>query len=111
MNANLFDNLTQNPETELTDLLLAQPGIRIERIVSNGQSSPPGFWYDQEWAEWVVVLCGNARLRFKDDPEPREMKPGDHVYIAAGRRHRVDSTDGSAPTLWLAVHFDESRAT
>ena len=36
--------------------LLTTADLRIERIVSTGQASPPGFWYDQDWAEWVLVL-------------------------------------------------------
>lgn len=107
MNTNLFANLTQNLDAESTEVLFAHPGIRIERIVSHGQSSPPGFWHEQEWAEWVVVLTGNAQLRFEDESEPVDLTPGDSVTIAAGRRHRVESTDGSCPTLWLAVHFEE----
>ena len=35
-------------------------GIRIERIVSRGHTSPPDFWYDQPQAEWVIVLAGSA---------------------------------------------------
>ena len=26
--------------------IFAQPGLKIERIVSQGQASPPEFWYD-----------------------------------------------------------------
>ena len=33
---------------EVVDLLVALPGMRIERIVSTGQASPAGAWYDQE---------------------------------------------------------------
>lgn len=51
------------------------------------------------------MLRGAARLRFEDEPRPRELKPGDHVLIAAHRRHRVDWTDPDQPTIWLAVHY------
>ena len=36
--------------------LLTRPGLRVERIVSLGQASPSGFWYDQAEGEWVLVL-------------------------------------------------------
>ncbi len=85
-------------------MLLAGPGVRIERIVSAGHASPPGFWYDQPHMEWVALLAGAARLRFEDTAEPLLLKPGDHVAIAAHRRHRVDWTDPAQPTVWLAVH-------
>ena len=88
---------------EVSDTVLAAPGLRIERIVSLGQTSPPGFWYDQPEAEWVLLLAGAARLRFADEDEERALGPGDWVDIAAHRRHRVAWTDPEHPTVWLAV--------
>jgi cupin 2 domain-containing protein len=90
-------------EEQFTNLLKT-PGLRIERIVSTGQSSPPGFWYDQAGDEWVVLIAGEALLRFTDEPEPRRLRPGDHLDIAAGRRHRVDWTKPGEHTIWLAIH-------
>jgi cupin 2 domain-containing protein len=89
------------------ETLASAPGLRIERIVSTGQASPPGFFYDQPQAEWVVVLTGSAELRFADEPGPRRLGPGDYVLIAPHRRHRVDRTEAGAPTVWLAVHVGE----
>jgi len=85
--------------------LLNRPGLRIERIVSTGQCSPDGFWYDQPEGEWVVVLQGQARLRFEDTPEPVRLNPGDFIDIAPHRRHRVEWTDPEQPTVWLAIHY------
>ena len=84
--------------------LLSRPGLRIERIVSTGQASPPGYWYDQPQAEWVLILEGEARLAFEDEPAPRLLRAGDFVDIAPHRRHRVEST--ATPTVWLAVHYE-----
>lgn len=89
---------------EFTELF-SRPGCRIERIVSTGQSSPPGFWYDQAQTEWVLLLAGSAKLRFEDEARARDLVPGDYVEIAAHRRHRVDATQADPPTLWLAVHI------
>ena len=79
--------------------------MRIERIVSTGQASPPGFWYDQDWAEWVLVLSGAAGLEFEGEAAPRRLGPGDCVLIPAHARHRVAWTDAHQPTVWLAVHY------
>jgi len=87
------------------EALLTRPGLRIERIVSRGQASPPGFWYDQAEAEWVVVLAGAARLRFQDEAEARVLGPGDWLDIAPHRCHRVEWTDPTGPTVWLAVFY------
>ena len=104
---NIFADLpAASVEEELTDLL-ARPGLRIERIVSTGQASPPGFWYDQPHDEWVILLSGGAGLAIDGEDEMR-LEPGDYVYLPAHTRHRVTWTDATVPTVWLAVHVGES---
>lgn len=100
---NLLRDLPDASDGEVSDTILTAPGLRIERIVSFGQESVAGFWYDQPQAEWVLLLAGAARLRFDDEEEDRSLVPGDCVHIAAHRRHRVAWTDPEHPTVWLAV--------
>ena len=102
---NLYSDLPADLAEELVDVLADNSHVRIERIVSTGQSSPDDFWYDQQEHEWVVVLQGAAELVFEGDPEPRKMHPGDHILIPAGRRHRVAWTAPDEPTVWLAVFY------
>jgi cupin 2 domain-containing protein len=90
---------------ECVDVLLSRPGVRIERIVSWGQASPAGFWYDQAEGEWVLVIAGAAWLRFEDETDARVLGPGDWLDIAPHRRHRVDRTDPAVPTIWLAIFY------
>ena len=101
--SNLLADLPAGLPDELVQSLVAAPGVRIERIVSHGHASPPGFWYDQDEAEWVMVVRGAARLRFED--REVEMRPGDHVTIPARRRHRVEWTTPDEPTIWLGVRY------
>jgi cupin 2 domain-containing protein len=115
---NLFSvgaEITQGAQ-EWVDTLVTQPGVLIERIVSTGQASPPGFWYDSPRDEWVVLLSGAARLEFDagegsgpgdggGESTLHAMQPGDYVLIKAHRRHRVAWTHESEPTVWLAVHY------
>lgn len=89
---------------ELIDTLLRTPMLRIERIVSHGQASPEGFWYDQDESEWVLVLSGAARMTFEGE-ESLQMTAGSFVNIPAHRRHRIDWTDPSVATVWLAIHY------
>jgi cupin 2 domain-containing protein len=102
---NLFEPLAPGLAAEQTIELVTTETLRIERIVSTGQASPPGFWYDQDWAEWVLVLAGSAGLLFEDEAEPRVLRPGDYLLISAHRRHRVAWTDAGGPTVWLALHY------
>jgi cupin 2 domain-containing protein len=101
--SNLFENLPIDLSKEVFTTLVEADGVHIERIVSHGQASPEGYWYDQPSREWVLVLRGRARLRFEDGDV--ELGPGDSVDIPARRRHRVEWTATDEPTIWLAVHF------
>lgn len=103
---NIFSNLPAAalPE-EAFEQLISRPSVVIERIVSKGHASLPGFWYDQQRDEWVLLLKGRARLQFEHDPYPVSMGAGDYLHIPAHARHRVEWTDPDQQTIWLAVHF------
>ena len=105
---NLFADIPENLSEELVQTLVSTPGVHIERIVSLGHSSPEGFWYDQEAAEWVVLLKGAARLRFEGE-EAIDLRPGAFVNIPAHKRHRVEWTEPREPTIWLAIHYESVR--
>jgi len=109
MTGNLFAGLPASPEAvERLETLLTNPGLRIDRVISTGQASPPGFWYEQDDAEWVLLVSGEALLRFEDEAEARRLHPGDWLHIRPKRRHRVDWTAENALTIWLAVHHGQS---
>jgi len=103
---NIFESLPRGAAEEVFADLLKRPGVRIERIVSTGQASPPGFLYDQPHDEWVILLSGAAGLAIEGEAE-RELKPGDCVFLPAHRPHRVTFTAADEPTVWLAVHIGE----
>lgn len=102
----LSGNLPDVSAGEAVDALLSARGVRLERIVSLGQASPEGFWYDQDEAEWVMVMSGAARLRIEGEPADRALGPGDAVFLPAHCRHRVTWTDPATPTVWVALFVD-----
>jgi cupin 2 domain-containing protein len=106
---NLFNDIPSVLQEEFIQILAESGTIRIERIVSDGHATPPGEWYDQEWDEWVLLVSGGATLQFDGDAGSLVLRPGDHVMIPAGCRHRVEQTDSGQKTVWLAVHFDDHR--
>lgn len=101
---NLLAEVPANAAEEIFQPLLARPGLKIERIVSNGQSSPEGFWYDSADDEWVLLVSGSAALELEGQPKLHTMQPGDWLHLPAHCRHRVAWTDAAGPTVWLAVH-------
>ena len=101
---NLFTDIPGEMPDEICTQIVRADDVRIERIVSRGQASPPGFWYDQETNEWVLLVKGSALLRFFDGPEIA-LTPGDHLLIPRHVRHRVERTAPEGETVWLVVHY------
>ncbi len=100
----VLHGLSEPLAQEQVDELARWPGVRIERIVSMAQASPPGFWYDQAWDEWVCVISGSAAVLIDGESGPRELRAGDWLELPAHVRHRVEWTDARQATVWLAVH-------
>ncbi len=105
---NLLSDLPDARQGEVSQVLLEQGDIRLERIVSLGQVTPAGYWYDQEQDEWVLVLAGEASVQFVDGAT-RRLRPGDWLHLPARCRHRVDWTDPERETVWLALHWKRNR--
>jgi cupin 2 domain-containing protein len=105
--SNLFENIPSELKDELIDNLLEDNNIRVERIVSEGHASPPGFWYDQDRNEFVILLKGSAGLMFEGSGRVMKMLPGDSINIPARQRHRVEWTAQDEHTVWLAIFYDK----
>ncbi|MDY0327952.1 MAG: cupin domain-containing protein [Arcobacteraceae bacterium] len=102
---NIFDSLPSLcSKDEEFKILLENKSIKIERIISTGQSSPEDFWYEQSQNEWVIVLDGEAVLSFENDNDII-LKKGDFINIPAFKKHRVKSTKPDIHTIWLAVFY------
>lgn len=100
---NIFDLPSSLPNKELFESLVSAGNIRIERIISTGQTTPQGEWYDQDLDEWVILLQGFASLTYADGAEIK-LSAGDYLFIPAHLKHRVVYTSSEPPCIWLAVH-------
>ncbi len=108
--SSLFDaaRFPSPADEELLEVLAHGHNSRVERIVSTGQTTPEGQWYDQEQDEWVALLSGNAELTWKDG-EKTKLKAGDWLLIPAHARHRVTYTSTEPPCVWLAFFFNDEQ--
>jgi len=104
---NLYSAIPADLPEELFETLEQTDGFRLERIVSRGHVTPEGTWYDQPQAEWVVLVQGEASLRFEHESEPRCLAPGDWLRIPPHCRHRVEWTSSQPEAVWLALHYPE----
>ena len=93
-------------DDEHVETLASSVGGRVERIVSHGHVSPPGFWYDQDQQEWALVAQGTAELEIEDERGERgrvRLAAGDWILIPAHVRHRVTYTSDDPPCVWAAA--------
>jgi cupin 2 domain-containing protein len=103
---NIFDKAIMPVNgTELSEILLDKGRFRIERIVSEGQVTPEGFWYDQPGDEWVVLLQGEAIVEFEGYGSI-SLSKGDYLLIPTRTRHRVTYTTSEPQCIWLAIHYE-----
>lgn len=107
---NLFSGLPVAKKGEVFQILMKGKGLKIERIVSCGQTTPEGRWLCSKKAEWVTLLKGRARLSFKKNQEKVNLEVGDYVFIPARTCHRVDWTHPKQKTVWLAVHIASKKS-
>ena len=106
---NIFADLPAKLTEELLETLIDSECVRIERIVSQGQTTPPGRYYDQDRDEWVLVLQGRALLSCDGMSDPIALAAGDYYLIPAHCRHRVEWTDPDDHTVWLAIHWQPNK--
>lgn len=107
MKRSLYADIPDELPEELISVLMESEHVKIERIVSAGQASPEGFWYDQEQNEWVLLITGSVTLSVEEKSgiEQVELNPGDHLLLPAHQRHRVESTAQTERTIWVAVFY------
>ena len=101
---NIFDNIPTQLHQELFQDIFSKDGLKIQRIVSQGEATQDDKWYIQEDDEWVIVLQGEAILCFEDDSDIK-LSSGDYIHIPAHKKHKVSWTSSDEQTIWLAVHY------
>ena len=59
---NLLGQIPSPLPSEVFADLVSTNNVRIERILSQGQQTPTGEWFDQDEHEWVLLVQGEAIL-------------------------------------------------
>lgn len=104
MKENIFDLIPVTLPEELTHVIHSAKNIRIERIVSQGHTSPEHGWYDQDENEWVILIDGFAGITFEDTSEIL-LDKGDYLFIPAHKKHKITFTTKKRKSVWLAIFF------
>ncbi|MDY0234153.1 MAG: cupin domain-containing protein, partial [Sulfurimonas sp.] len=101
--SNIFSNIPTNLDDELFEDIINKESFKLQRIISQGHTTPEDEWYDQDEDEWVMLVSGEAVLSFFDN-EDVHLKAGDYINIRAHKKHRVSWTKPDAKTIWLALY-------
>jgi len=101
---NIFKNIPKQLPNEVFEDIISKDGLKIERIISKGHTTPKSQWYNQDFNEWVIVLDGEAILSFEDSKDVK-LSAGDYINIPANTKHRVAWTTPNKETIWLAVNY------
>lgn len=101
---NIYSKIPAIKDKEAFHTLLVNKKLKIERIISQGHVTEKGKWLKEERNEWVIVLKGAGKLRFRKDNRLIKLKAGNYVLIPKNTSHRVEWTSPRDKTIWLAVH-------
>ncbi|MBE2983985.1 cupin domain-containing protein [Campylobacter sp. RM9344] len=92
---NIFKNLNFSSKFEIVDEFFKNEKIRVERILSSGQTTK---WQDNDEDEWVCLLDGEAKIRYENG-DKISLNRGDTLFIKAHTKHQVSYT--SQECIWL----------
>ena len=97
---NIFEIEELPKNTELIEILSESENIKIERIVSNGQTTE---WIVSNEEEFVLLIQGKATIEFENRKET--LIKGDTIIIKKGEKHRVAYTSKEPHCIWLCVFY------
>ena len=96
---NIYKYDLPNLDSESFETLLKHKNVEIKTIVSNTLSTPQTF--QQECAEWVVVIQGCAKIEM--DGVVHKLQKGDTLFIEATKSHTLLKT--KKVVVWLAIYI------
>ncbi len=95
---NIYDIPDYDKREEYTEVLKEFDSGKIERIISEGQTTD---WMIQDENEYVILIKGEAEIEYEN--RKLRLKEGDTVFIPEGEKHRVSYT--SSGCLWICIFF------
>lgn len=117
---NIFDLKGLSEKEEVVKILASNENVKIEKIISTGQSTD---WQESYQNEFVILVQGTAEIEYfeskdykKSDNTMKNKKDinnkklrlgkGDTVLINKGERHRVSYTSKNPCCIWICIFFD-----
>ncbi len=97
---NIFDIGNLPLTEEIVEILSENEDVKIERIISAGQTTD---WMSDTRKEFVILVQGRATIQFENGKV--DMSDGDTLLIEAKRRHKVSYTSRDPHCIWICIYF------
>ncbi len=98
---NIFDVKKINKTKEIVEILKKNENVRIEKIISTGQTTD---WMEQEEEEFVMLIQGEAIIEYEN--KTQELRAGDTVIIKKNEKHRVVYTSKNPCCIWICIFYE-----
>lgn len=112
---NIFEIENFSKNEEIVEILEKNENIKIEKIISTGQTTD---WMIQDEDEFVFLVQGNAEIEFEIEDKSVEFQniknkkikkvkltKGDTIIIKSGEKHRVSYTSIEPYCIWFCVFY------
>lgn len=98
---NIFNVKNINKNKEIVEILKENENVKIEKIVSTGQTTD---WMEQEQEEFVMLIQGEAIIEYEN--KKQELRAGDTVIIKKNEKHRVAYTSENPCCIWICIFYE-----
>ena len=98
---NIFDVKKINKTKEIVEILKKNENVRIEKIISTGQTTD---WMEQEEEEFVMLIQGEAIIEYEN--KTQELRARDTVIIKKNEKHRVVYTSKNPCCIWICIFYE-----
>ena len=100
---NLLKSIPKNISKELFETLVENEHIHIERIISQGHTSPKKGWYNQEKNEWMSMAVRKLNETIKkNNTEMDNLLYEKDAHLAAWLAH-FEKTKVEVNTMYMAM--------
>ena len=97
---NIFESEKLSMTEEIIEILAENKDVKIERIISAGQTTD---WMSDTRKEFVILVQGRATIQFENGKV--DMSEGDTLLIEARRWHKVSYTSRDPHCIWICIYF------
>ena len=91
------------------ETLFENTEVKIDRVIAQGQITPPGEFPDEPSHEFIYLEKGKLVLEYEGEAKKVTLTPGHSALKSPVQKTRADFTSEEEDTVWLKVSFRGER--